>query len=40
MNAFFEFFIERLLWAWLPVYAFYRIVRDILEDDLEKRQSN
>lgn len=32
MNDFFEFFIERLLWVWLPIYAFYRILRDIVEE--------
>jgi hypothetical protein len=33
MNEFFEFFIERLLWLWLPLYAFYKIIRDIAEKD-------
>jgi hypothetical protein len=32
MNDFFEFFIERLLWLWLPIYALYRLVSDELEE--------
>jgi hypothetical protein len=38
MNAFFEFFIERLLWVWLPLYAFYRVMNDILNDLQEKKE--
>jgi len=32
MNDFFEFFIERLLWLWLPLYAFYRVLKDVIAD--------
>jgi hypothetical protein len=32
MNEFFEFFIVRLLWLWLPLYAFHRVLRDVIED--------
>lgn len=32
MNNFFEFFIERLLWVWLPLYALYRVLKDVIED--------
>lgn len=37
MNDFFEFFIERLLWLWLPLYAIYRLLKDEIED-YEKKQ--
>lgn len=39
MHVFFEFFIERFLWAWLPIYALYRVVRDTI-DDYEAQQKN
>jgi hypothetical protein len=32
MNEFFEFFIVRLLWIWLPLYAFHRLLKDTLDD--------
>jgi hypothetical protein len=32
MNDFFEFFIERLLWLWLPLYALYRVLKDVIAD--------
>jgi len=35
MDKFFEFFIERLLWLWLPLYALYRVVKDIWENELK-----
>lgn len=38
MQKFFEFFIERMLWLWLPVYALYRTAKDILED-IEAKQT-
>ncbi len=39
MNRFFEFFIERLLWIWLPLYAFYRILKDIIEEWNKKKKN-
>jgi len=36
MHAFFEFFIERLLWLWQPLYGFYRVLRDMVEAHEEK----
>jgi hypothetical protein len=37
MNEFFEFFIERLLWLWLPLYALYRVAGDIWENELKSK---
>jgi len=37
VNDFLEFFIERLLWLWLPLYALYRITKDLIEQT-EKNQ--
>lgn len=31
-NWFLEIFILRLLWLWLPMYALYRAIRDIMDD--------
>ena len=36
MNEFFEFFIVRLLWLWLPLYALYRVLHDIIEEFEQK----
>jgi len=33
MNEFFEFFIGRMLWIWMPLYSLYRIIKDIIEND-------
>ena len=32
MNEFFEFFIKRLLWVWMPLYALYRVILDFIEE--------
>jgi hypothetical protein len=32
MNEFYEFFIVKLLWIWLPLYAFYRLLKDVFVD--------
>lgn len=40
MNAFFEFFIERFLWLWLPLYALYRVSRDIIEEKEAIQKNN
>ncbi len=37
MNEFFEFFIIRLLWLWLPLYVLYRVFCDIVEDFEQKK---
>lgn len=39
MNDFFEFFIERLLWIWLPLYVVYRVLRDVIEDFESEQQA-
>ncbi len=40
MNNFFEFFIERLLWLWLPFYALYRVLRDLVEEQDKKKETS
>jgi hypothetical protein len=40
MNKFFEFFIKRLFWVWLPLYGLYKVTRDILDDLDAKNSSN
>lgn len=32
VNSFFEFFIEKLLWFWLPIHALHRVLMDILNE--------
>ena len=36
MQKFFEFWIERLLWVWLPIYSLHRVIKDLLEEYEEK----
>ncbi len=35
MNEFFEFFIGRMLWVWMPLYSLYRVIKDIIEIDFK-----
>jgi hypothetical protein len=35
MNSFFEFWIGRMLWVWMPLYSLYRAIKDIIEIDLK-----
>ncbi len=37
INEFFEFFIEKLLWFWLPIHALYRVLKDLLVRDENKK---
>ena len=32
MHNFFEFFIERLLWLWKPIYSLYKIISDLIAE--------
>lgn len=32
VNSFFEFFIEKMLWFWLPIHALHRVLKDILDE--------
>jgi|GEM_PF-845257 len=31
-HDFFEFFIEKMLWFWLPIHALHRVLKDILAE--------
>jgi len=39
MNNFLEFFVERMVWLWKPLYAFYRVLRDLVEEQENKNNS-
>ncbi len=36
MHRFFEFFIERTLWLWRPVYSLYHLINDLIERSEKK----
>jgi len=35
IHVFFEFFIEKMLWFWLPIHAFHRVLKDIIDEQEE-----
>lgn len=39
MQKFFEFWIETLLWLWLPLYSLYRVIDDLITEHEAKNQS-
>ncbi len=36
MHAFFEFFIERFVWLWKPIFSLYKVILNFIEDKEEK----
>jgi hypothetical protein len=40
MQKFFEYFVERLLCVWLPLYSLHRIAKDFIEDYEAKHEAN
>jgi len=38
MHKFFEFFIEGLLWLWLPLYTLYKLISNWIEEEEETQE--
>ncbi len=37
MHAFFEFFIERLVWLWKPIFSLYKLISNLTEQEENKK---